>query len=138
FGGWGGFGWLPIGPCDYFHPWWGGYGNRFNTVNITNVNITNVNVYNHGGIAPLHNGLRYSNLARINDRHIGRAVSTVSATRFGAGPVRAVAARPEQLRTARMMTGNLPVVPTRASLSASGRPAAPTTIRGGGQQRFFG
>ncbi len=29
FGGWGGFGWLPIGPCDWFHPWWGGYGGRF-------------------------------------------------------------------------------------------------------------
>lgn len=36
------------------------------------------------------------------------------------------------------MTGNLPVVPTRASLSASGRAAAPSTIRSGGPQRFFG
>ena len=30
--GWGGFGWLPIGPCDWFHPWWGGYGGRFGYV----------------------------------------------------------------------------------------------------------
>ena len=22
-------GWIPIGPSDYFHPWWGGYGGRF-------------------------------------------------------------------------------------------------------------
>ena len=29
WGGWGGFGWLPIGPCDWFHPWWGGYRGRF-------------------------------------------------------------------------------------------------------------
>src|SRR5256885_9423539 len=50
--------------------WWGGYRNSFNTVNITNINVTNINIYNRGGIAPLHNGLRYSNLARINDRHI--------------------------------------------------------------------
>ena len=36
------------------------------------------------------------------------------------------------------MAGNLPVVPSRASLSASGRAAAPSTIRNGGSQRFFG
>jgi hypothetical protein len=141
-GGWGGFGWLPIGPCDYFHPWWGGYGNRFNVVNVTNItNITNINriaSVNQGGIAPLHNGLRYSNLARINDQRVGRALSTVSAERFGAGRGTAVAATQSQLRNARMMTGNLPVVPTRASLSASGRPAAPSTIRSGGPQHFFG
>ena len=37
-----------------------------------------------------------------------------------------------------MMAGNLPVVPSRASLSASGRAAAPSTVRNGGSQRFFG
>jgi hypothetical protein len=37
-----------------------------------------------------------------------------------------------------MMTGNLPVVPSHASLSASGRAAAPSTIRGGGSEHFFG
>jgi len=143
-GGWGGFGWLPIGPCDGFFPWWGGYGNRFNSVNVTNItNITNINNINrvttlHGGIAPLHNGLRYSNLARINDQRVGRALSTVSAQHFGAGRGTAVAATQSQLRNARLMTGNLPVVPTRASLSASGRPAAPSTIRSGGPQHFFG
>jgi hypothetical protein len=42
------------------------------------------------------------------------------------------------LRGAHMMTGNMPVVPTRASLSASGRPAAPSTVRNGGPQHFFG
>jgi hypothetical protein len=139
FGGWGGFGWLPIGPCDRFFPWWGGFGNRFNVVNITNItNINRVTINNRGGIAPLHNGLRYSNLARINDQRVGRALSTVSAERFGAGRGTAVAATKSQLRNARMMTGNLPVVPTRASLSASGRPAAPSTIRSGGPQHFFG
>jgi len=28
YGGWAAFGWLPIGPCDTFFPWWGGYGDR--------------------------------------------------------------------------------------------------------------
>jgi len=37
-----------------------------------------------------------------------------------------------------MMAGNLPVVPSRASLSASGRAASPSTIRNGGASRFYG
>ena len=133
FGGWGGFGWLPLGPCDWYHPWWGGYRGRFG---VTNVHVTNV--HNYGGIHPLHNGMRFSNLANLHNVHVGRAMSTVNAGRFGAGRVSAVAARPEQLRGARMMAGNLPVVPSRASLSASGRAASSATIRNGGAQRFFG
>src|SRR5229473_2301953 len=136
WGGWGGFGWLPIGPCDPFFPWWGGYGGRFGVVNITNIHITNINRF--GGIAPLHGGTRFSNLRRIHDPHIGRAISTVGAGKFGAGRTRAVAASPGQLKSAHMMTGNLPVVPTRASLSASGRAAPPSTIHNTASQHFFG
>src|SRR6202035_2171263 len=107
----------------------------FGGVNITNVNITNINRY--GGIAPLHGGTRFSNLAHINDPHIGRGLSTVGAGRFGAGRTTAVAATHAQLSNARMMTGNLPVVPSHASLSASGRAAAPSTIHNTASQHFF-
>src|ERR1700688_4393799 len=124
FGGWGGFGWLPIGPCDRFFPWWGGYGGRFGAVGFDRFG----GLGRFGGIAPLHGGTRFSNLAHINDPHIGRALSTVGAGRFGAGHVTGVAATHAQLSSARMMTGNLPVVPTHASLSASGRAAAASTI----------
>src|ERR1700688_775535 len=133
FGWGGGFGWLPLGPCDWFHPWWGGYGGRFG---VTNIHITNGNRF--GGIAPLHGGTRFSNVAHINDPHIGRGLSTVGAGRFGAGRVTAVPASHAQLSSARMMTGNMPVVPSCGSLSASGRAAAPSTIHGGGSQRFAG
>ena len=92
----------------------------------------------YGGIAPLHNGMRYSNIANLHDQHVGRALSTVNAGHFGAGRVKAVAANRTQLSGARMMAGNLPVVPSHASLSASGRAAAPSTIRNGGSQRFYG
>ena len=136
FGGWGGFGWLPLGPCDWFHPWWGGYGGRFGSVNITNIHITNIN--NYGGIAPLHGGRRFSNVNNIHDNHVFRAMSTVNAGHFGAGRVNAVAATRQQINGARMMAGNLPVVPSRASLSASGRTAAASTVRNNGSQRFFG
>jgi hypothetical protein len=134
WGGWGGFGWLPIGPCDRFFPWWGGFRGRFGVVAFDRLGGIN----RFGGIGPLHAGTRFSNLAHINDAHISGAVSTVGAGRFGAGRTTAVAATHEQLSGSHMMTGNLPVTPTRASLSASGRAAAPSTIRNGGSQHFFG
>ena len=132
--GWGGFGWLPLGPCDWFHPWWGGYGGRFGYVGFNRWGELN----RFGGIAPLHGGTRFSNVAHISDPHIGRGLSTVGAGHFGAGRTTAVAATHAQLGSARMMTGNMPVTPTRASLSASGRAAAPSTIHNGGSQHFAG
>ena len=132
WGGWGGFGWLPLGPCDYFHPWWGGYRGRFGWAG------HGWEGGRYGGFRPLHNGMRFSNLANLHNEHIGRAMSTVNAGHFGAGRVNAVAASREQLRGARMMAGNLPVVPSRASLSASGRMASAATMRNSGSQRFFG
>jgi hypothetical protein len=132
FGGWGGFGWLPIGPCDYFHPWWGGYRGRFGMVGFHG------GFNRFGGFAPLHGGTRFSNIANIHDNHIGRALSTVNAGHFGTGRITAMTATHEQIKSARMMAGNLPVVPSRASLSASGRAAAPSTVRNGGSEKFFG
>ncbi|MGA7696840.1 MAG: DUF6600 domain-containing protein [Candidatus Sulfotelmatobacter sp.] len=134
WGGWGGFGWLPIGPCDRFFPWWGGYRGRFGVVAFDRVGGIN----RFGGIAPLHGGTQFSNLSHINDAHIGGAVSTVAAGKFGAGRTTAVAATHAQLSGAHMMTGNLPVVPSRASLSPSGRAAAPSTIHNNASQHFFG
>jgi hypothetical protein len=133
WGGWGGFGWLPIGPGDWFHPWWGGYGGRFGAFHAGFGNYGRF-----GGFAPLHAGMRFSNVANLHDAHIGGALSTVRAGQFGAGRVSAVAASHEQIGGARMMAGNMPVVPSRASLSASGRAAAPSTTRGGGSEHFFG
>jgi hypothetical protein len=138
WGGWGGFGWLPIGPCDRFFPWWGGFGGRFGFVGFHGRDFDRGFGRRFGGFAPLHGGNRFSNLAHINDAHIGRALSTVNAGKFGAGRVTAVAATRQQISGARLATGNLPVMPTRASLSASGRAAAPSTIHNGGAQHFFG
>lgn len=131
WGGWGGFGWLPIGPCDWFHPWWGGYRGRFGVVGFRG------GFNRFGGFAPLHRGTRFSNIANIHDARVSRGLSTVNAGHFGAGHVAAMAATRAQIGGARMMAGNLPVVPSRASLSASGRAAAPSTVRNG-SERFFG
>jgi hypothetical protein len=134
FGGWGGFGWLPLGPCDWFHPWWGGYRGRFGYVGFNRVGEFN----RFGGIAPLHGGTQFSNLSHIKNPHIGGALSTVRAGQFGAGRTTAVAATHAQLSSAKMMTGSMPVVPTHASLSASGRAAAASTIHNTASQHFAG
>jgi len=134
WGGWGGFGWLPLGPGDWFHPWWGGYGGRFGVVGFGRFGEVN----RFGGIAPLHAGTRFSNIAHINDEHISHGVSTVGAGQFGAGHITATAATHGQLSNSHMMTGNMPVVPTHASLSASGRAAAPSTIHDTAAQHFTG
>jgi len=133
--GFGSFGWLPLGPGDYCHPWWGGYRNRFNVVNVTNIN--NFHGREFGGFGPLReHGFSNVRMAGTNE-HIMRAVSTVPAGGFGTGRIGARAVDPGVFREGRMMTGNLPVVPSRESLSASNRPANASTIRSGGQGRFF-
>ena len=139
--GFGSFGWLPLGPGDFCHPWWGGYRSSFNAVNITN--ITNVtNIYNNrgrdwGGLAPLrHDGISNLRLAGTND-HIRAGVSSLPAGSFGTGRIAPRAVGAPAFRDGHLMTANLPVVPSRESLSPSNRPASASTIRGG-QQHFFG
>ena len=138
--GFGNVGWLPIGPCDGFYPWWGGYRSRFNVVNVTNItNVTNIYNIHNGGIPPLRRGTQYSNLrlAVENDR-MRRAISTVPAHDFGRGRITAQPVSREQFRNGRMVAGNLPVVPNRESLLAGERRAAPPTAgRGGQPERFF-
>jgi len=132
-GGFGSIGWFPIGPCDPFFPWWGGFGSRFNVVNITNITIIN----NRGGWRPLHGGNRFSNLRSVQDPHFRNALSTVRANEFGRGRIAARPVTNEMFRNAQLVRGNLPVVPNRQSLQVSGRPAAPSTIPNRQNQRFF-
>ena len=86
---WGGIrigfvGWLPIGPCDMFYPWYGRYRSSYNVVNVTNINVYNGRGF--GGIAPLRRGGAYSNvrLASMNSR-VREGLSTVPAGHFGTG-----------------------------------------------------
>jgi hypothetical protein len=139
--GWGSVGWLPIGPCDGFYPWWGGYRSHFNVVNVTNItNVTNIYNINNGGIPPLRTGTKYSNLklAWENDR-MRQAVSTVPSNDFGRGRITAQPVSRELFRNGKMVAGNLPVVPTRESLLAGERQTAPPSVgRGTQPEHFFG
>ena len=92
-GGWGGYGWCPLGFGEPFVPWYGVSRGYFNQVNITNTHITNVNITNiynntyinnhpghggHGGGSGYpptgggggaygpHNNIRYANLKSPN------------------------------------------------------------------------
>jgi len=145
--GFGSFGWLPIGPCDSFRPWYGGrYGGRFNQVNFTNIYNNNGgrgDRFRDDGLRgerPLYEGRgrQYSNLRLAeSDPHVRGAISAVPADHFGSARAAARGIEPGQFREAKLMTGNLPVVPTRESLNASNRAASPGAFKGG-SQRFFG
>ncbi len=139
--GFGSVGWLPIGPCDRFYPWWGRWGHHFNAVNITNItNINNITVVkNYGGVPPLHGGHKFSNLRLAStDPRVREAISTVPTQHFGTGRTAAKPVSAEGFRDGRMMTGNLPLVPTRDHLSATNLPASVTTFSPGAkQERFF-
>jgi hypothetical protein len=135
--GFGSIGWLPIGPCDFFHPWWGGFRDRFGVVNVTNINITNINI--RDGIAPLHAGNRFSNVHEIlvNDR-LRQGVSGIPAGSFGRGGVPARGVTAAEVRGGRLMTGNVPVVPTHDSLRTSERHVnSAVTARMSAQHNFF-
>ncbi len=133
--GWGfdSIGWLPIGPCDYFHPWWGGFRDRFAVVDIHN------SFGNRDGIRPLHDGDRFSNLRGIetNDR-LRNGISGVRSDSFGRGTESPRGISGDEFRQGRMMTGNLPVVPGHDSTRVSNRPvSASVQARANQQQRFF-
>jgi hypothetical protein len=131
--GFGSFGWLPIGPCDFFHPWWGGFRDRFGAVGFDRLGGF------REGIAPLHGGERFSNLRNVlgNDR-LRQGVSGVSAENFGRGAGIARGVPVSELRNGRMMTGNLPVVPSRDSLRVSNRPvSSAVTSRMSAQHSFL-
>lgn len=130
--GWGHVGWLPVGPCDRFYPWWGGRG--VNVVNIRNVN--NIRNFNgvRGGMAPLGGGNRPlgSNLeGAFNNARIRNSISTMAGDRFGQGGVQPVrgGVTSDMLRNSSFMAGKLGVMPTKASLSATNRAPAAGTMR---------
>lgn len=130
--GFGSIGWLPIGPCDFFHPWWGGFRDRFGAVGFDRIGGL------RDGIAPLHGGNQFSNLHNVlvNNR-IRAGVSGVPAASFGRGTTLARGVGAADLRNGRMMTGNLPVVPTHDSLRVSDRPVSSAAAARMSTQRGF-
>ncbi|MGH9486056.1 MAG: DUF6600 domain-containing protein, partial [Terriglobales bacterium] len=126
--GFGSIGWLPIGPCDAFRPWWGRGRGGYYSVRYTNININNIYINNSRQrrvLPPLAVASRehvaYSNLndLRTNAR-VRQALIRVPSNQFAHG---AISARSHvsvaELRNGAVLGGTLPVVPTRASLGDS-------------------
>lgn len=125
-GGWGRVGWVPLGPREPFHRWWGrgvyggyrnpGYfDNRVTVVN--NVNITNV----------------YRN-ARVD-----HGVTVVDQDGFRRGRLgESVRYSSDEFRQVSMARGAVPVSPERESLRFADRePSARTIAATRGPERFF-
>jgi hypothetical protein len=127
--GWGSVGWLPLGPCDHFHPWWGRWGGRYGGVGLRD--------HNRGGFGPLHGGTRFSNVnLALRDPHF-RGGTMVSGRDFGKGHMLAQPINHNQFQNAHFSTGKVPMTPSRESFSASGRPAAASTTRNVAQNQHF-
>jgi len=124
--GFGSIGWLPCGPHDFFHPWYGRGFNRVNVTNVTNINVINVTNVNNGvAVRPLggRGQPRMSNVDQaMTNVRVRSSIAAVSSENFGRG-VRANAGGSvsvADLRQAQAVTGNLPVVPGRESLGVAG------------------
>lgn len=116
--GFGNIGWVPLAPFEVFHPWWGrGYYGRPELF-ARNYNFANVNVLNS-----------YRN-ARFN------GVSGISAEGFRAGRFNTIGrVAPEQVRSAGLVRGAMPIAPSRANMSFTGRnPAFTPNVA---NQHFF-
>jgi hypothetical protein len=142
--GFGNVGWIPIGPCDPFFPWFGRGRGVVDLVRVTN--ITNIN--NVRGrvlpVPPLFRGRaneRFSNLNGIERNGRLRAgISSMSSNQFGRGPVppRQQRIGAETFRQGSLMTGRLPVVPDKQSLGRAGSvPRSVARTVNANNQRFF-
>jgi len=142
--GFGSVGWLAIGPGDSFYPWDGRNGSQLNVVNVNVTDATNITKLNRGVggvVTPLRDDNQFSNVALAAvDVRIRKAISTLPADRFGTGRSAPGTVSRRAFRGARIITGNLPIVPTRETLSATNRSASPSSIAmmsGGRPERFF-
>jgi hypothetical protein len=149
--GFGSVGWLPIGPGDSFYPWYGRDGSQSNvgSINVNVTDATDIAKLNPGVgvVAPLRDDNQFSNAALAAvDVRIRKAISKVPADRFGTGRSASSTVSRRAFRDARIITGSLPIVPTREALSATNRPASPSsmsmsmsmsTASGGRPERFF-
>jgi hypothetical protein len=134
--GFGRVGWLAIGPGDFYHPWYGGYGRTYG--------VTAFGARVGGGYAPLGpRGVHaYSNigLAATNGR-VRAGLSSMGSNEFGhaAVPAHQTAIDARTFREGGMVSGRMPVQPTKASYQSVSRPVNSSAVpsHSMAQQHFF-
>jgi hypothetical protein len=139
--GFGSIGWLPLGPRDGFHPWWG-HHNGVNVVNITNItNVTNITNINNRGGAIGRRDIGSNIQGALNNANIRRAITTTSTDNFINGRIPRggrTTIDANTLRQASVMQGMVPAVPNHNSLRPVDRPAVvPAGARANSNQQFF-
>jgi FecR protein len=130
--GFGRIGWLPIGPRDPFFPWYGAGRFGYHVMNVANLRgFGRLGYGNMPYFRPLAGAGRpdYSNFREaMTNARVRGALVNMPGNRFGAGPVGRSSERfgvsQAQFRQASFVSGHVPMVPTRASLNASGRMAS--------------
>jgi hypothetical protein len=141
-------GWLAIGPCDPFFPWYGGSGFGFGFFGFRDFDRFRFRDrddfhrrFPHA-FEPLRGRFdeRFSNFSQAGrDPRVLRGVTSVRAGEFGHGAVQHTRGiTSQQFQNARFTSGGVPAVPTRASLSTTNRAPNPGTIRNSQNTRFFG
>jgi hypothetical protein len=135
--GFGNVGWLPCGPGDWYHPWYGRWGRDYRYVDRDHFRN------DHHGFGPLRrDGRGFSNFheASRNER-VRAGFSSMDGRRFGRESVSTHQERisASQFDRARMIGGRMPVRPTRVSYSPTGRGADPRSFRSAppASQHFF-
>ena len=126
--GFGNIGWVPLAPYEPYYAWYGGryrrhgYGGRHGGRNTTIFVDNSVNIYNNYRNARTQNG-----------------VTMVDAQNFARGRVRNPRSpRQAELRQARLMRGQVPVVPEQESRGRPVRAANDRRGRGGAAQSNSG
>jgi hypothetical protein len=117
--GFGNIGWVALAPFEIFHPWWGAgfYGAGF----AGRVNMTNVNIASTFRNARVANGVSGMTGANFRGGQFGSNIMHVSG---------------DQLRSAGMVRGQMPIGPSSANMRFSDRGAA-FTPKAGGATSFF-
>ncbi|HEV2289559.1 MAG TPA: FecR family protein [Candidatus Acidoferrales bacterium] len=143
--GFGSYGWLPCGPGDFYRPWWGYGGTRFGYVGFRDNGWgRGVGDRDYGrGWGPLYHGRNgFSNIGRFNnDARVRSGFSSMSRDQFGRGRVsmnqHGISAA--QFHRASMMTGRLPVAPSRQSFGRAESHVSPSIARTANfnNQHFF-
>ena len=136
--GFGNIGWLPIGPGDFFFPWYGRWGARREFVRFGDHDFDG---RRYNGIGPLRErGFSNMNAAFVNDR-VRSGMTSMASNQFGRGgvPIHQQAISPVALRQGGLMTGGLGISPSRESLRPTDRAVNPASIpsRAPSSQRFF-
>jgi hypothetical protein len=128
-------GWLPLGPGDLFYPWYGRNETQLKGVGVTDeINPTRLTPV----VAPLRDDNEFSNLSlAIVDERIRQAISMLPADGFGTGRSAPGTVGRRAFRDGRIITGNLPIVPTKEMLVATNRPAKPSVSSGAPQEQYF-